>query len=379
MEELFGVLFSFTIMVIWLGFGIFYTTRQAKKMNAQYKYKYASKHYGYKNTTMFRYNEKDYKVNSLFWKKFAKDNDLTFQREDEFIFIEGSYKGHPLKMETNLVYENTDINVEITQKPEKKKTPLKNFNHTPEYYTTEGVIKLLMPTDLHVRYSKIKVNTSKHIIYFKGDNLRIQGKRLSQTCQALINLAYSYPTVVALGGQVVPALGEITREGPYILRDVAATALKQIAKETRQQAHKSSLICPYCISHFRAYKVSLSVWQVLTYYGCKHCGQSQTFIKGEIVAVLDTQMTSERVETAQSFRINCLTLGRLFEFDRVEIIQANDEAVERFAVLLGNDTDVVRKARYKEMTCTISETCQLSENTIHILKEVFGKVTMKTG
>jgi hypothetical protein len=55
-------------------------------------------------------------------------------------------------------------------------------------------------------------------------------------------------------------------------------------------------------------------------------------------------------------------------------VQATDEEVERFAVQVGNDTDAIRKPRYKKMRCTVSADCQLSANTMRILKRIFGSI-----
>jgi hypothetical protein len=65
---------------------------------------------------------------------------------------------------------------------------------------------------------------------------------------------------------------------------------------------------------------------------------------------------------------------QLFDFDRVEIIQATDEEVERFAMQVGNDTDPVRQPRYAQMHCLIAPDCRLSENSLRILRNFFGEV-----
>jgi hypothetical protein len=75
-------------------------------------------------------------------------------------------------------------------------------------------------------------------------------------------------------------------------------------------------------------------------------------------------------------RLNWLQHRQRFDFDRVEIIQATDEEVERFAVQVGNDTDPVRRPCYKQMQCVIGPACCLSENTVRILKQIFGQVDM---
>jgi len=64
----------------------------------------------------------------------------------------------------------------------------------------------------------------------------------------------------------------------------------------------------------------------------------------------------------------------LFDFDRVEIIRATDEDVERFAMQVGNDTDPLRKPRYAQMRCSLAPNCHLTENTLRILESLFGRV-----
>jgi hypothetical protein len=87
-------------------------------------------------------------------------------------------------------------------------------------------------------------------------------------------------------------------------------------------------------------------------------------------------MAVERKSENQTLRVNWLLRRSLFDFDRVEIIQASDEDVERFVVQVGNDTDPLRKPRYQEMTCRLGVDCHLSENTLRILEHTFREVTV---
>jgi hypothetical protein len=73
-------------------------------------------------------------------------------------------------------------------------------------------------------------------------------------------------------------------------------------------------------------------------------------------------------------RVNWLICRKLFDFDRVEVIQATDEDVERFVVQVGNDTDVLRQTRYPQIQCLIGPACRLSENSLRILERTFGRV-----
>jgi len=93
-----------------------------------------------------------------------------------------------------------------------------------------------------------------------------------------------------------------------------------------------------------------------------------------VIALLDQNAPAEQQTTPQAIRINWLSRRDLFDFDAVEIVQANDEAVERFAVQVGNDTDIVRQDRYQEIVCRIAPSCQLSENSRRVLAHTFGTV-----
>ena len=80
------------------------------------------------------------------------------------------------------------------------------------------------------------------------------------------------------------------------------------------------------------------------------------------------------VEKQGALHINWLNRRTLFDFDKISILQATDQDVERFAMLIGNDTDEYRMPRYKTMHCAVASTCHLSENTLRILRHTFGQV-----
>jgi hypothetical protein len=115
----------------------------------------------------------------------------------------------------------------------------------------------------------------------------------------------------------------------------------------------------------------------MTYYGCRTCGQSRQFLycPQGVIAVLGTvSSVSAQNQHDGLLRVNWLTRRTLFDFKQVEIIQATDEDVERFAVQVGNDTDPVRQPHYAQMQCFIAPQCQLSENSPRVLQIMFGQV-----
>jgi hypothetical protein len=118
----------------------------------------------------------------------------------------------------------------------------------------------------------------------------------------------------------------------------------------------------------------MSLGVTFTVYGCRRCKQSLEYyyVPQGVVAVLDNEQDKEPILKDGLLRVNWLVRRKLFDFDRVEILQATDEDVERFAVQVGNDTDPTRKDRYRHLACRIG--CVLSQNSVRILRRTFGDV-----
>jgi hypothetical protein len=112
------------------------------------------------------------------------------------------------------------------------------------------------------------------------------------------------------------------------------------------------------------------------YYGCRLCGQSRKFFDcpAGVAAVLDTTWNEPLSYHDGLLRVNYLTRPVLFDFDRVEIVRAGDEEVERLAMRAGNDTDPFRAGRYQQMPCRVSPGAGLSENSVRVLDRIFGRV-----
>ena len=193
----------------------------------------------------------------------------------------------------------------------------------------------------------------------------------------LERLLEAYPIIVCLGGKSVEFLHPIACDPHHTLQQIARQFLVEIGEYTSKQwrdvSHQS--ICPYCLLRCMPHSIripqSLGATKI-TYYGCRRCQQSQEFVK--CIAVLNRGMADEQRFEMGILQVNWLIKHDLFDFLAVEIIDATDEDVERFAVQVGNDIDPVRKPLYKKMRCTISSQCKLSLNTIRILDRTFGEV-----
>lgn len=191
-------------------------------------------------------------------------------------------------------------------------------------------------------------------------------------------LAWFKSMLVSETQQDIDGVRSQTVQDPFHLRETARWLLRSIGAETtaRLAARADQLICPRCVVHCSPREITFRDDTGLAYYGCRACGQTINFKPrpAMIVAVLDRNMAGVQIEQDDTLRVNWLSHEQLFDFDTVEIIQATDEQVERFAVRVGNDTDPFRAPRYRRMRCRVEPACRLSPNTPRVLAQVFGEV-----
>jgi len=182
------------------------------------------------------------------------------------------------------------------------------------------------------------------------------------------------------GGDGVKLLHPIATKTTSPLRRTAIRLLQGIGQETAVRlAHRADqLLCPTCLAFFGKRELftdsTYSRDKRITYYGCRLCGQSNEFWEGQVIALMDSQVDGKPRHHDGATCINWLARRELFDFHAVEIKQAKDEDVERFAVQIGNDTDPLRKSSYKTMRCTVNSASGLSENTLRILNSIFEEV-----
>ena len=324
------------------------------------------------------------------WAKIAKDNNLSFVSRSGFssLFangdkIVGDYRGYYLQLEYVSGRYESDTRLTVIADDARHASVLlegeKRFNNP---ITTDGITNLLAPNGLPDRLrGSIKALYGGRKIFYKQHGRETDSDYLQTIFDLACDIADAYPKVVSLGGEAVPALKYIAAQD-YQLGSVAMSLIQSIGHETRKRlgGQLSTLLCPSCLVRCAAHKVPRPLWQKINYYGCRSCGQSIEFLNhgGPIVARLDFKSAMTQIEQNGKLYINRFSHDGLFDFDQVQIIQATDEDVERFAVQVGNDTDPVRKPRYKQMACTIAPDCELSENTMRILRRTFGQVEVST-
>ncbi len=300
-------------------------------------------------------------------------------------YITGTYRHHRLKLE---IFRKYALCTRLAVSVDKLANgSLQNDPDLPgEQVARKDAISLLTPTSPHyiLKEAQLKgsiaAQTVDQIVHmcYEQNGIENDLEYLRYLFDLLSDLAEAYFPVVALGGEAVPFLKDMMAS--IHLKSIATEWLRAIARRTTEQLGDRSpqVLCPFCLTRYKARKVLLESSAYITYYGCRICGQSREFLEGRVVAVLDSRMDTERVQQDGTLRVNWLVRRALFDFDEVEIVQAPDEDVERFVVQVGNDTDDFRRSRYKKMACTIVSDCRLSENTLRILKSTFDEELRST-
>ena len=317
------------------------------------------------------------------WKALDRSNNLEFVPGDLFTaaYVWGTFRGNGLTLDTfpkrygksSQTHTRILLTVNKTQRFEARKR-----DESVESTSVEHVVEVLT-TRFPLR-GRFKVIAGGQQLYYEQRGVENDIKYLQKLFDLLANLVETYG-VVALGGEVVPHLLPIATDKTNKLRSMAVQLLNDIADETtrRLKYNATRSICSNCLVRCGPHKVRLSRFNSITYYGCRVCGQSRRFLNVDapVVVTLDNQMETEYVHQNGTLRVNWLTRQTLFDFDTVEIVQATDEDIERFAVQAGNDTDAVRKPHYKIMPLIIAARCELSENSKRVLERIFGMIEVK--
>lgn len=320
------------------------------------------------------------------WQELAKANKLTFSRGsflvDDKVF--GRYNNHFVTLETFKEHEN-GFNQSCTSLSVSKSNQA-FYNTSPaidglldKSLDINNIINLLSPKELkHDTRWRVKADPMGRRISYTQQGMQTNTKYLQFLLDWLNEVADAYPTIVALGGEAVTPLQSLAKRNSS-LEPLITQLLFDVANQTKIRLgyQAKDLVCSHCLTSCGKHKIILSWWQSITYYGCRTCRQSQKFFKGWVVARLDNTMAQEQIQQDGILRVNWLSRRTLFDFDEVEIIQATDEEVERFAVQVGNDTDFLRKPRYQQMRCVVSADCGLSENSHRILRRMFGSVEVR--
>jgi len=317
-------------------------------------------------------------------------------------YLTGTYRGHQIKLDTFYRSQTNDASTSLTYLLKPNLSPdwfssrethiytrlvlTINPNHRLASETVEPplsrkeIINLLTTPALTSSKSSIQTRAEGWELYYEQQDIETDISYLQEVLDALSERAETHLKILQMGSEVILHLREIVEIATNAnMRTTSQELIRGIATKNRQElgAQVARLLCPHCLTRFRAYEAELSWLEKVTYHGCRSCGQSRKQLSGQVVAVLDERMAREVFEQRGVLYLNWLARRNLFDFDAVTIAQASDEMVERFAVQVGNDTDPTRRPRYNHMPCRVSAKANLSENTVRILHRTFGAVTVE--
>ncbi len=321
------------------------------------------------------------------WRLLAESNQLDFHLDKsvyQYPRVTGNYEGYQLtleiikdeKMKEWDMPPSIDTHIVLTRRQKAVSTPSMTIEQTVERFFS-------LNTSDYSLTGKVYGAPDGYQVSYKQSGLETDVSCLEYIFEVLANMADTYSQMFALGGRAVPFLEEKAKlsvlKGNNSLRPITIQLLREIRRDTTARlAHQASdLLCSHCFVRCKAHQVTLSLVDSITYFGCSDCHQSQDFIEwsdGPVVAVLDQKMETKLSKEARALRVNWLLHRVPFNFEMIEIVKATDEEVERFAMQINNDTNEARQRRYKEMICTVSTGCKLSENSMRILRRTFGQV-----
>ena len=97
----------------------------------------------------------------------------------------------------------------------------------------------------------------------------------------------------------------------------------------------------------------------------------------EATARLDSGMDDEFALASGILRVNWRALQKPFDFDRVEIVSADDHDIKGLCLQVGNDLDKRRPRRCRRLPCRVDLRCNFPEATLNMLRATFGKVSVQ--
>ncbi len=309
------------------------------------------------------------------WEQFARDNRLNFVKGKILAGsrVWGLYQNANLELIANYIDRNRTMHttrMSLTAQASFIASNNVSIDNVQKAFAKEGVVNI-------APYQMTRLDYEKRQIVWEQQALVGEYQILDNALKTVRQWLQLTPEIIALEGEAMPVLIDVATANSYKhpFRDYAWTLITVIAPATqRWQDRLDRLLCQRCLTRPTTYKTEVSLNRVI-YCGCRICHQSKDFYEADqVVAALDQELSDHIQETDQILRVNWLTHLELFDFNTVEILDATDEEVERFAVQIGNDTDPLRKSRYGSMTCRVST--DLNPNTLRILERTFGQIVI---
>jgi len=206
---------------------------------------------------------------------------------------------------------------------------------------------------------------------------------------------------------IVDQLVKLVKEGNFLIIEPLINICQKHHLDTAQEAFdliystiepiQSWLLCPECFTRFDTITIVnneiprrdfggrnkeqdetyyyIQIYEHIKVFCCRSCRKYNALLNiKHVVCVLDNDESIEHILEDGILSVNGLQRDNLFDFDRVEIRDANEEQIEGFLLQLKNDNDIFRKYRYDKMNCIIKRDKPLSDSIKDSLRKTFHKV-----
>lgn len=321
------------------------------------------------------------------WQQFAHQHDLTFTPSRVWhwdIDVKGRYQQRQLHITTLFEQSWTAsftagdsiiTHFDVSMPPLRLSHGLLAKSQVAQDMP-KNILALLSP-DIEFLYSKSEstVHFLDHHLRYRYIGQEVGLAHLARISNILCEIVENRAVILAFGTKALPALRDIIYTTKHPCQQPATLLLEKIAEiSLGQKEVDTDFVCPDCLLYFETQSLNLPADTVIDYYACPQCQQNQNPFTGQIVALLDDQITNRQHETTEVLYINWLHRPRDFALDAVEIRQADDQTVARFMVYLKNAAAGGEIRPLKTMPCTLHHACPISENTRRILENTFGRL-----
>jgi RNase P subunit RPR2 len=247
---------------------------------------------------------------------------------------------------------------------------------TPANLITLHYLVDILTTLNNIQAYDMQIAKDGQIVSCTIRNSEISLTELETFLDTQIEVIEAYTPLIAIGGEAIKPLRYVMVKHYGQVGQLAAAIIHAIGIDTtRRLAHKADrLLCSDCLTRFENRRVKMIGEKNVTYYGCRTCGQSRRYFAGRVVLVLDRAMQDEQTETERTLHLNWLQTKRLADVHLVNINQASDQDVERLVMQVHNDTTPGRRAKYAQLTCNVDPRCQLTENSLRLLRQTFKQI-----
>jgi HEAT repeat protein len=155
----------------------------------------------------------------------------------------------------------------------------------------------------------------------------------------------------------------------------ARKALSAIASALGAVAEQA--LCPECLTGLRPAKLGTRLDTQMDWFVCRTCGKlpERLFTNvRELVAVLDRGAHGDYSLSDGVLRLNWLERRSNCNFDRVDVVDAEEAQVEVFCQLAGSEMAALHAALPKRIPVAVAPGCTLSRNTLKNLRNTFGPI-----